>query len=161
MACTSFLAHLPSAADLPSDVLLSAQMLTVWPLKAAGQSDAAQAACPGLLANYDLAGGLDAIRDAATQNQRLDGRGPFLIGWSPSNRRGVADAIVLVVDMSSFDSQESFDDAFLFWQRKIVENPELWRSGFTAERLRLSVRDFVDHYGASIEAAIKVWSGQG
>ncbi|HJS87290.1 MAG TPA: hypothetical protein VJ779_17690, partial [Acetobacteraceae bacterium] len=89
------------------------------------------------------------------------GRGPFLIGWSPSNMRGVPDAIVLIVDMSDFESQQSFDEAFLFWQRKIVEDPQLWRSGFSLERVRLAVRDFVDHYGKSIEAAIKIWVGRG
>jgi len=162
MACTAFLASLPPQADLPASVPLSEQMLTIWPLKEPepGQ-ERAQLDCPTILQRYDLQGGLAAVRDAASQDHPLEGRGPFLIGWSPSNMRGVRDAIVLIVDMSNFDSQQSFDDAFLFWQRKVVEDPQLWQHGFSLERLRLSVRDFVDHYGASIESAIKIWGGSG
>jgi hypothetical protein len=156
-ACNAFLAHLPPQEDLPVSVPLSAQMLTIWPLKVNGEIDAKRQSCSTMLTEYDLQGGLDAIRDAISQDHQLQGRGPFLIGWSPSNTRGMRDAIVLVVDMSDFDSQESFDDAFLFWQRKVVEDPELWRSGFSLERVRLAARDFVDRYGKSIESAIKVW----
>lgn len=161
MACKSFLATLPPQAELPDTVSLADQMLTIWPLTTTGNSGVKAEDCPSLLAHYDLDGGLSAIADAETQDRHLDGRGPFLIGWSPSNMRGVPDAIVLIVDMSDFESQQSFDEAFLFWQRKIVEDPQLWRTGFSLERMRLAVRDFVDHYGKSIEAAIKIWVRKG
>ena len=52
--------------------------------------------------------------DAEQQGAKLDGPGPFLIGWSPSNSRGIPDKVVLVVNMSSFESQDSFDNAFFF-----------------------------------------------
>jgi hypothetical protein len=84
----------------------------------------------------------------------VSGRGPFLIGWSPSSSRGVPDAVVLVIDMSLFESQASFDDAFRFWQRRIVEDPELWRSGFVVWRIRNAVRDFADEYGDAILKAL-------
>ena len=156
-ACTAFLSHLPPQSDLPATVPLSEQMLTIWPLRPAGQAAAEQGSCPDMLANYQLDAGLSAIADAATGTNHLDGRGPFLIGWSPSNMRGVKDAVVLVVDMSTLDSQASFNDAFLFWQQKIVEDPTLWQHGFSSEKLRLSLRDFVDHYGGSIQDAVKMF----
>jgi hypothetical protein len=156
-ACNAFLSHLPPQSDLPATVPLSEQMLTIWPLRPAGQAAAEQGSCPDMLANYQLDAGLSAIADAATGTNHLDGRGPFLIGWSPSNMRGVKDAVVLVVDMSTLDSQASFNDAFLFWQQKIVEDPTLWQHGFSSEKLRLSLRDFVDHYGGSIQDAVKMF----
>ena len=131
-------------------------MLTIWPLETAGKRDAKLNDCDYLLNNYDLYGGLSAIQDADRQGSTLTGRGPYLVGWSPSNTRGVRDAVVLVIDMSSIESQQSFDEMFLIWQKRIVEDPELWRSGFSAERLRLAIRDFVDKYGQTILDSVKL-----
>ncbi len=150
MLCQAFLASLPPQSSLPASVPLSAQMVTFWPTEAGPDP----ASCPELLSRYDLWAGLSAIHDATAQGNDLSGRGPFLIGWSPSESRLRPDAVVLVIDMSRFEEQASFDDAFLFWQHKVVEDPALWRSGFSAERLRLSMRDFVDHYGSDILKAV-------
>jgi len=57
--------------------------------------------------------------------------------------------------MSNFDTQASFDDALLFWKKKMIENPALWKRGFSVELIRLVIRDFVDHYGSSIIEALK------
>ena len=67
------------------------------------------------------------------------------------------DAVVLIVDMSGLESQASLNDAFRFWQQKVVEDPSLWRNGFSLESLRLAIRDFADHYGESIMGALKFW----
>ena len=155
MLCRSFLASLPAQQTLPASVSLKDQMITVWPLSSPPPQDPPQ--CDYLISNYDLYGGISAVEDAAGQHYRLSGRGPFLIGWSPSTMRGRPDAVVLVVDMSGFETQASFDDAFRFWQDKVVEDPSLWREGFRLERLRLAIRDFADHYGESILGALKFW----
>lgn len=131
-------------------------MLTIWPLETAGKPEAKLNDCDYLLTNYDLHGGISAIQDADRQGQNLTGRGPYLIGWSPSNSRHARDAVVLVIDMSAIESQQSFDEMFLIWQQRIVENPGLWRSGFSAERLRLALRDFVDRYGQTILDSVKL-----
>jgi hypothetical protein len=52
-----------------------------------------------------------------------------------------------------YSSQDRFNQALRFWKEKIVEDPALWRSGFSLEKFRLSVRDFVDYYGETILAA--------
>ena len=157
MMCRAFLASLPAKEALPSDVALKDQMITFWPLNSRNSSETQLAQCDYLTKNYDLYGGVSAIEDAEGQDHPLSGRGPFLIGWSPSNMRRHADAVVLVVDMSDLDSQASFDDTFSFWQNKIVEDPSLWRKGFSLEHLRLAIRDFSDHYGQSILSALKFW----
>jgi hypothetical protein len=155
MACQAFLASLPPQKSLPPGIPIAQQMITIWPIDNPQAIDPDDSDCNVLLDRYDLYGGLAAVQDAVLQGKTLAGRGPFLIGWSPSNSRRVRDAVVLVIDMSAFDTQASFDEAFLFWQRKVVEDPALWRSGFSIEGIRLAVRDFADHYGNDILKAIK------
>jgi hypothetical protein len=132
-------------------------MVTIWPLDAPEAQQAKDDDCDFLIDQYELYGGVSAIEDAGRQGATLDGEGPYLIGWSPSNARGVPDKVVLVVDLSAFESQDSFNSAFLFWQKKIVEDPQLWRSGFMVERIRLALRDFVDRYGNDILSAVKIF----
>ena len=156
MVCAAFLASLPAQRDLPPQIAVSQQMLTIWPVDNPDASAHGKPDCDTILDHYDLFGGQSAIADAEAQGQVLSGRGPFLIGWSPSNTRGVRDAVVLVIDLTEFDTQGSFDEAFLFWQHKIIEDPALWKSGFSVERLRLAARDFVDHYGSDILKALKI-----
>jgi hypothetical protein len=130
-------------------------MITFWPVRGELPPDPN---CEWLLEHYDLFGGTSAIQDAHAQGESMSGRGPFLIGWSPSTTRGVRDAVVLVLDLSPLDSQNSFDTQFEFWRQKIVENPSLWRSGFSVEGVRLAVRDFADRYGSEILKSINIWA---
>jgi hypothetical protein len=156
--CQSFKAYLPRQESIPASVSLNEQMITIWPLDDPSAAEAQKDDCEFAIDHYDLYGGISAIQDAQSQTGTIDGRGPFLIGWSPSSARGVPDKVVLIVDLSSFDSQSSFDEMFLFWQKKVIENPDLWRSGFAVEHLRLAIRDFVDLYGSDILSAIKLTS---
>jgi hypothetical protein len=137
-------------------VALALQMPTIWPLDEPSSQKATEDNCPFLIDHYDLYGGISAIADAQRQGADVDGEGPFLIGWSPAQSRGDPAKVLLVVDMSSFRSQDSFNKAFQFWQTKIVRDPSLWLSGFSIERTRLAIRDFVDRYGQDIGAAVKL-----
>jgi hypothetical protein len=128
--CTAFIAHLPSQAS--SVFPRGQQMVTVWPLDDPDAEPAKNNDCGFALDHYDLQAGISAVRDARTQGAGLDGRGPFLLGWSPSVTRGVPDKFVLVVDMSTFE----------------------------IERLRLSIHDFVDHYGSDILNAVRLFAGK-
>jgi hypothetical protein len=152
--CGSYLATLPSQAAIPTSIPLSEQMITFWPVHG---NPVPNPVCDWLLDNYDLFGGISAIQDAQSQGQTVRGRGPFLIGWSPSTARGVKDAVVLVVGLSPFESQDSFDEQLEFWRQEIVENPSVWRGGFSVERLRLAIRDWADRNGADITQSIKIW----
>jgi hypothetical protein len=157
MTCASFVSYLPRQDTIPASVPLSDYMLTVWPLDNPDASEAKKDDCNYVIDHYDLYAADSAIADAEQQGAHFGAAGPFLVGWSPSNTRGVKDKVVLVVDMSSFDSQDSFDHAFRFWKEKIIQDPTLWRHGFSIEGMRLAVRDFVDHYGSSIISAVNVW----
>jgi hypothetical protein len=161
MACMAFVSYLVRAADLPSSVGPDQQMLTIWPLDNPDAQEAKADKCDYLLNNYAVAAADSAIADADRQGVYFNGQGPFLIGWSPSDTRGVPDKLALVVDMSAYTSQDSFDHAFMFWKRKIVENPELWRQGFSLEKWRLAIRDFADTYGNEILSAAHLSDASG
>ena len=157
-ACIAYRASLPPQRTLPGSIPPSNQMLTIWPLDEPDASEAMKDDCDFAVDHYDLVGGILAIQDASRhQGANLEGMGPFLIGWSPSNARGVPDKVVLIFDLSRLESQASFDEAFTIWQKRIVENPTLWVSGFSVTRIRLALRDFVDHYGTDV---VKFWGGK-
>jgi hypothetical protein len=129
-------------------------MITIWPIDKPGAALRGKESCDLMFRHYDLYAGQAAIADATAQGKTLSGRGPFLIGWSPPDSRYVKHAIVLVVDMSEFETQASFDEALMFWQDKVVEDPTLWESGFSIKKIRLALRDFSDHYGSDILKAV-------
>jgi hypothetical protein len=101
MACASFIAYLARQAEVPTSVPSSDQMLTIWPLDAPYAEEAEKDNCDFLVDHYELYAADSAISDASKQGALFGSDGPFLIGWSPSNTRGVPDKLVLVVDMSS------------------------------------------------------------
>jgi hypothetical protein len=153
MACTAFTATLARNQDVPKSVAVKDRMLTVWPLDDPDAKEAKADDCEFLLDHYELYAADSAIEDARKQGAHFGDEGPFLIGWSPSNTRAVPDKLVLVIDMSGLSSQDSFNQMLRFWKEKIVQDTEMWRQGFSIDRFRLSVRDFVDHYGDTILSA--------
>jgi hypothetical protein len=157
MVCNSFVAFFPRSET--SGVPLADQMITIWPLDKPDAKEAEADDCDFVLKHYDLNAAQAAIKDARKQSARFDGEGPYLVGWSPSNSRGLPDKLVLVVDMSADNSQDSIDHKFLFWKSKIVESPELWRAGWSIDGLRVAIKEFSDQYGSDMLNAIKLVRG--
>jgi hypothetical protein len=157
MVCRSFVAFFPRSQD--SSVPVNDQMITVWPLDDPESQQARADDCDHVLDHYDLIASEDAIRDAQKQRVRFDGEGPYLVGWSPSRARGIPDALVLVVDMSADNTQADIDNKFRFWKDKIVEDPSLWRNGWSAEAIRVAIHNFADQYGQAMLDAIKLIGG--
>lgn len=154
--CEAFKATLISQSDLPPNTALSEQMITFWPIKDKKKAEAAKMDCGYLVPSYDLKTGLDAIHDADPKNNNLaERRGPFLIAWSPSESRYRGDSLVLVMDLSSIDEQESFMEVFRTWRHKITDDPAIWKKGFDIETVRRTVREVLDHYGESILKVIR------
>jgi hypothetical protein len=152
--CTAFVHFFPPAelATVPADD----QMITVWPIDNPDSREAKEDSCDNALDHYDLIASEQAITDAEKQHANFDGAGPYLVGWSPSKMRGVPDALVLVVDMSADNNQDDVDAKFLFWKNKIVQDPAAWRNGFSVERVRVAILNFVDHYGPAFVDTIKL-----
>jgi hypothetical protein len=154
MVCKSFVAFFPVGKT--SIVPIQNQMITVWPLDSPDAEEAKADNCDFDLNHYDLNAAEAAIKDARIQHASFDGEGPYLVGWSPSNTRGIPDKLVLVIDMSADNSQELIDQKFLFWKNKIVESPDLWRSGWSIEGLRVAIKTFSDQYGKDMLESIKL-----
>lgn len=160
MVCRSFVAFFPRGKD--SNVPIVDQMITIWPIDDPTASSVAADDCDYVIDHYDLTAAESAISDAHRQQPKatFEGDGPYLIGWSPSNTRGVPDKLVLVIDMSADNSQASIDHKFLFWKDQIVEDPQKWRSGFSLDRVRTAIHDFADQYGQAMLDAIKLVDGK-
>ena len=160
MVCRSFVAFFPRGAD--TDVPIGDRMITVWPVDDPSSTRVAADDCDFVIDHYELSAAEAAIRDAHRQQPEatFEGEGPYLVGWSPSNTRGVPDKLVLVIDMSADNSQVSIDHKFLFWKNQIVEDPAKWRSGFSLDRIRVAIHDFADEYGQSMLDAIKLVGGK-
>lgn len=154
--CEAFKAALIAQDELPSGTPLTEQMVTFWPILNKSTPQALQTDCAHLVENYALRLGLEAIADADKLGESLASRrGPFLIAWAPSESRFKPDAVVLVMDLSSFDSQSSFLEVFQDWRQKIVDNPQLWTRGFDVASLRRTIRDTFDRYGDGLVRLIK------
>jgi hypothetical protein len=154
MVCKSFQAYFPRSET--SGVPVTDQMITIWPLDDPNAEMAKADNCDFVLNHYDLNASESAINDARKQHATFDGEGPYLVGWSPSNARGLPDKLVLVIDMSADNDQAMIDHKFLFWKNKIVENPSLWRNGWSLDGVRIAIKDFTDEYGQGILDAIKL-----
>ncbi len=154
--CQAFIAAFPRQKDLPPTVDISDQMLTIWPLVHPHAREAEADSCPFLTTDYDLYAGQSAIADARRQKANMDGAGPFLIAWSPSSTRGVPDKIVLVYDLSKYDSLASFEMVFGAWTKTITTNPQLWRNGWTMAMRLAIARDFFDRFADQALEAIHI-----
>jgi hypothetical protein len=154
MVCNAFVAFFPR--NETSSVSPSDQMITIWPIDNPNAPETNRDDCDYAIDHYDLNAAEAAIKDAQRQHAAFAGEGPYLIGWSPSNARGVPGNLVLVVDMSGSNSQAVVDHQFLFWKQKIVEDPSLWRKGFSVERIRTEIRDFANEYGQDLLTSIKL-----
>ncbi|TPQ32978.1 hypothetical protein C2U70_20345 [Bradyrhizobium guangdongense] len=154
MVCKAFIAFFPR--NETASVPVEDQMFTVWPVDDPTNRQVKNDDCDFVLDHYDLVASQLAMADARKQKASFEGAGPYLVGWSPSRARGIPDALVLVVDMSSDNNQADIDNKFRFWKTKIVENPSLWRNGWSVEGVRAAIHNFADQYGQAILDAIKL-----
>jgi hypothetical protein len=159
MVCHSFMAYFPKTELVPATIPNSDRMITIWPVIDPESDQAKADDCDFAVDHYDLFASEEAMKFAHRQKANFDGEGPYLVGWSPADSRGRPDRLVLVVDMSAQNTQGAIDRQFLFWKNKIVQDPQLWRSGFSAEGLRVAIKDFADQYGKDLLDAIKVFGG--
>jgi len=154
--CEAWKAVLLDKDELPATVSASEQMVTFWPVKNKSSPGAAKGECSTLVAEYALEPALAAINDADKNREGLPSRrGPFLIAWAPSDSRFKPDALVLVMELSRLESQQSFVEVFRDWRSEIVNKPERWKHGFDVESVRRTIRDTFDRYGDLLVRLIK------
>lgn len=157
--CKAYVSALPLSTP-KSDK--SKQMVTVWPVKTtvtanALNKPAATDVCKSAVENYDLDLAQKAIRSARLQGREIDGRGPFLLAWSPTDKIGSDQAVILIGDFSDATTYEENLAIMTRWAVDIESDPSIWDpQGFTAEKLRHKIKSIVDRYGSYIEKAFKV-----
>ena len=162
MFCRAYLDALISTEALAaSGVAPSAQMVTVMPMISQEAALSAEvlddgAACELATNNYGRLTAQDAIGKANAAAERTDGvtriegRGPFLLAWSPGSTFGNNDALVLVADLSNSATPEQAASDLQTWITDIQTQPSLWRRGWNIEGIRLATQRWVDRRGATI-----------
>ncbi|WP_347267685.1 hypothetical protein [Paracoccus sp. (in: a-proteobacteria)] len=154
MICEAYVATLPAVAELVSP--RAEQMVTVWPVQTDAEgarltADPPVDLCGEAVTDYSLLQGLRAIRLAEQAGAGLgEGRGPYLLAWSPGERHGARDAHMLRMDMSQVSSHEQALRFFRRWVDDIEQNPELWQQGWNLETLRLLLQAWADDMGERI-----------
>lgn len=118
------------------------RMATVWPVSASVATDALSRLndvqkCETAVLNYGAAMADQAIYDAELTGIEINGRGPFLLAWSPASAKGSANALVLIANLSNIDTPEAALAAMRRWQTDVEFNPPLWaEAGWNLPLLR-------------------------
>jgi hypothetical protein len=153
MICRAYVAGLLHSTEVQAPQ--KRQMVTIWPIEADNEATRINAVsgddlCPDAVRHYGLLTSSGAITSAQRSNVRLDGRGPFLLAWSPAEEMGKPDAKVLVSDLSGLENAEQAEEIFRLWSTKIQQDPELWSNGWSIEKFKLAARFFLDKYGPKL-----------
>ncbi|NVK34959.1 MAG: hypothetical protein HWE23_10795 [Rhodobacteraceae bacterium] len=156
--CEAYLARLPHADEVSAS--RSVQMVTVWPMRTDGQAANLNAlspadTCARAVTGYGLVAAHDAIKDARKAGHRLEGRGPYLLAWSPASDKGRADVLVLSADLSNVSTAEGARNVMHKWAQDIEKQPDLWSNGWDLEKVRLAIQLWVDRFGENVLLAIK------
>lgn len=158
LICEAYISAIPHFTEL--EVKREGQMVTVWPVESDKVADRINRlernkTCELAVRNYGLKTALDATIDAGSAGVQFgDGRGPFLIAWSPANTKGLPDAVVLKADLSHVDSIQQAKSIFEKWVSDIEKNPSLWKNGWSIESVRILIRNWFDEFGQDIVLSI-------
>lgn len=160
LICESYIANIPHALELGTPK--SHQMVTIWPVDTDDLADllnrrARKHVCDDAIERYNLVAARRSIEDAKKAGWDLDGRGPFLIAWSPAKRIGSPDVAVLTADLSHVDNLEQANRIFLTWLEDIEKDTDLWDpdSGWNLELLRLKIQHWADRFGPRVLSVSK------
>lgn len=150
--CEAYVTTLLFYADV--HVPLNRQMVTVWPIESDHEATRINnimtppsKVCDAAVSHYGLLTAQEAIADARKNNARMDGLGPFLLAWSPSEQKGRSDVLVLVTDLSEVTTTEQAQRLFQEWGNDIEKNPDLWEKGWNVNKLKTLIRLWADKYG--------------
>jgi hypothetical protein len=158
--CRGYLAAIPASKILLNQKIpLNKQMVTVWPLNDVRLSNTLNITdrdhdvmCRRAIRSIDLVASRNSLAKAraAIRKASFDGRGPYVLAWSPAQSFGKAQAAVLVLNLSSVSTGAQAADMFREWSNKIEQNPELWAGGWNPNALRVTLRLWADRWGPGI-----------
>ena len=153
LVCLAYWATLPRSSGLA--VPISEQMVTVWPVDDPTSpmlGNDRERACNYAVEHYDLTTAQTALAEAADANVEgpLNGIGPYLLAWSPAQKKGEKDTLVLKLDLSWANTSQNFIEQFQAWRKKIEGDPRLWQNGFDPDRVRVAIKYWVDRWGSAL-----------
>jgi hypothetical protein len=158
--CRGYLAAVPRAKNLlDQGIPLSKQMVTVWPLDNARLSDKLNITdqdpsliCRKAVLAIDIASSRNAIVNArlTKPGESFDGRGPYVIAWSPAQSFGKPNAAVLVLNLSNVSTAAQAAELFRAWSSDVEGNPQLWTGGWNNQSLKVILRLWADRWGSKI-----------
>jgi hypothetical protein len=150
MICEAYITTLPHFSELHRS--LDKQMVTVWPIGSDEEAAHLNAeplddTCKSAVQHYGLLASLKAIRDARLSNGTINGRGPFLLAWSPAAQRAQVGSLVLISNLSDVTTLEQAKGLLSSWSSDIQKNPDIWEKGWNIDKLKLVIRLWADKYG--------------
>jgi hypothetical protein len=158
--CRGYLAAVPRAKILlDQGIPLSKQMITVWPLDNARLSGELNNTnqdpslmCRKAVFAIDIASSRNAILNArlTKPGKSFDGRGPYVIAWSPAQSFGKPNAAVLVLNLSGVSTAAQAAEMFRAWSNDVEANPQLWTGGWNNKSLRVILKLWADRWGSKI-----------
>ncbi|WP_321341566.1 hypothetical protein [uncultured Cohaesibacter sp.] len=160
--CRAYTHKFSSVSDIEAaGVPRSEQMVTILPVDSDLNADKAEMesreeACNLALKHYGLAQASNAIWQANKSAEltdgidKLSGRGPFLIAWSPGSEKGKKSAIVLVADLSNTTTEAQANNDFDGWISDIQDKPHLWRKGWNITGLQRTIQRWIDRRAVGI-----------
>jgi hypothetical protein len=158
--CEAYTAALAHTTE--SNIPRSEQMVTVWPVTRDDIADAinpltGMAPCDQAVDHYGLVQAQNALRILETYSgpdgaYDTDGRGPFLVAWTPGRLIGQDPSIALLVDLSHVDSDAQALEMMTMWHDKIQDDPSLWQDEAVRPRLIDVIRRFFDQNGVILDA---------
>jgi hypothetical protein len=103
MICEAYVTTLPHSGEVRHS--LDKQMVTVWPINSDADAVRLNArplndSCKDAVQHYGLLTSLKAIKDARLSNATINGRGPFLLAWSPATQKAQVGSLVLISNLS-------------------------------------------------------------
>jgi hypothetical protein len=153
--CEAYRTTVPHFSEL--DIPLSEQLVTVWPIVSEQNALATTAAsgkdtCALAVEHYGLVASRKAIAHAEFAGVDIGvKRGPFLLAWSPTSKKGQDDAVVLSADLSGVRSLEQAKRVFRRWVRDIEEDSDLWNEdGWSVEKVKVVIGDWASEMGDKI-----------
>lgn len=150
--CQAFMASLPSSGDegMPEEIQ---QMVTAWPVsdqetaKLLNPSTDIQSSCNTAVNKYDLVQSLSYLDIARKSGFKPKTNGPFIIAWSPSQEIGNVNIKFLTMDLSNIKTYEQARNVFLIWQKKIQQDPRLWKNGWDEKSTLQTIGSWLDSSG--------------
>lgn len=146
--CEAFMNALQSTYGVAEPI--EQQFVTVWPVssrsianhlnqigKANSPSEDVLSICETAINHYDLTTSQHMIGVARQKEVRLEGKGPFLIAWSPASDFRESGRPVLVLDLSRANDPGVALSLLLDWYTDIQLDYEVLTGGFTMDLLRI------------------------